>query len=246
MAKAGTELRRYLERELKKDIRKRYSARIAELRAQARAAKAERKERLKRARAACKERRAAAVAAAERKFKAELKRDRDRQKAATVKRNEQRRARIAEAAERCRLDEQHIRDEAAAKVAEARELEREERRFRREMEGGAKALRKARVRQRGGSKGRAVARSESDDRVRQNIPAHLRPVFDRVRRQIKGSPRISRTEAFLEWVHGHPEVVAEQLAEVPTDAQYSAEEAAWYAQQGGRVDEADLLEEVPF
>lgn len=46
--------------------------------------------------------------------------------------------------------------------------------------------------------------SESDDEVRQNIPADLIPLFERVRRQIKGSARKTRTEAFLEYVESHP------------------------------------------
>ncbi len=47
-------------------------------------------------------------------------------------------------------------------------------------------------------------RQESDDYVRGNLPAELQPVFDRVRRQIKGGPRTTRTEAFLEWASENP------------------------------------------
>ncbi len=48
---------------------------------------------------------------------------------------------------------------------------------------------------------------ESDDAVRSNLPRELRGVFDRVRRHIKGSRHRTRTEAFLEWAHEHPEDV---------------------------------------
>lgn len=44
-------------------------------------------------------------------------------------------------------------------------------------------------------------REESDDAVRANIPRHLLPYFERVKRGIKGSPRMSRTEEFLHLVH---------------------------------------------
>jgi len=55
---------------------------------------------------------------------------------------------------------------------------------------------------------------ESDDEVRQNIPRALVKVFDKVRRQIKGSDRKSRTEAFLEWAEENPgEVYAMQERE---------------------------------
>lgn len=47
-------------------------------------------------------------------------------------------------------------------------------------------------------------RSESDDEVRSNIKPELVPLFDRVRRGIKASPRKSRTEAFLEYVEANP------------------------------------------
>src|SRR6185295_17647714 len=64
---------------------------------------------------------------------------------------------------------------------------------------------------------RAVARGESDDEVRANIPPDLVPLFERVKRGIKGSARESRTEAFLRYVEEHPR---EQFAAVDdaTDA----------------------------
>ncbi len=89
----------------------------------------------------------------------------------------------------------------------------EEKRFlasMRRIEAGARARRptlaKARVRQ-----------GESDDEVRQNIPEDLIPLFERVKRSIKASPRRSRTEAFLQYVEEHPR---EQFAAVDdaTDA----------------------------
>ena len=49
-----------------------------------------------------------------------------------------------------------------------------------------------------------VKRSESDDEVRGNIPAELRALFERVKRAIKGSSRMSRTEAFLKYAEEHP------------------------------------------
>lgn len=51
---------------------------------------------------------------------------------------------------------------------------------------------------------RAERAQESDDQVRANIDPALRPLFEKVKRQIKGSARKSRTEAFLEYVEAHP------------------------------------------
>lgn len=47
-------------------------------------------------------------------------------------------------------------------------------------------------------------RAESDDEVRQNIAPELVPLFNRVRRAIRGTPRESRTEAFLRYAEEHP------------------------------------------
>jgi hypothetical protein len=44
---------------------------------------------------------------------------------------------------------------------------------------------------------RIERQAESDDEVRGNIPSDLVALFERVKRGIKASPRMSRTEAFL-------------------------------------------------
>jgi len=56
-------------------------------------------------------------------------------------------------------------------------------------------------------------RRESDDEVRGNLPRDLVPVFDAVRSQIKGGPRRTRTEAFLEWAEESPDAVELMRAE---------------------------------
>ena len=62
-----------------------------------------------------------------------------------------------------------------------------------------------------------VARSESDDEVRQNIPPELIPTWEVVKRGIGRSSHKSRTETFLEWVESHPnEIVFVE----PTDEDY--------------------------
>lgn len=48
------------------------------------------------------------------------------------------------------------------------------------------------------------ARSESDDEVRGNIPSDLVPLFNRIKKGIAASARMSRTEAFLKYVEEHP------------------------------------------
>lgn len=54
-------------------------------------------------------------------------------------------------------------------------------------------------------------RQESDDEVRANIPADMIRVFDAVRKRIKGGPRKTRTEAFMEWAEENPGEVFDLL-----------------------------------
>ncbi len=59
---------------------------------------------------------------------------------------------------------------------------------------------------------------EDDDAVRANLPAELVPVFDKVRKSIKGSPKRTRTEAFLEWAEENPdEILSVQQAAADRD-----------------------------
>lgn len=70
-------------------------------------------------------------------------------------------------------------------------------------------------------KARARARqAESDDEVRANLPPELVPVFDAVRKGIKGTARKSRTEAFLQMAEENPgEVYALQSAQAERDVE---------------------------
>ncbi|HEY6459058.1 MAG TPA: hypothetical protein VIY73_02875 [Polyangiaceae bacterium] len=63
----------------------------------------------------------------------------------------------------------------------------------------------------------AELRSQSDDEVRANIPDDLIPLWERVKRSIRGSDRKSRTEAFLQYAEEHPHEILEML-EDRTDA----------------------------
>ncbi len=70
-------------------------------------------------------------------------------------------------------------------------------------------------------------RQESDDEVRTNLAPDMVPVFDAVRKHIKGTPRKSRTEAFLQWAEENPAEVYD-LMQHDADkylAQLLAEEA---------------------
>jgi hypothetical protein len=74
----------------------------------------------------------------------------------------------------------------------------------------------------------AEAIRESDDEVRANIPPELLPVFEQVKRSIKGNAKKSRTEAFLEYVEENPDDVQNIIeAAIPSDDEFAAAYAAW-------------------
>lgn len=54
-------------------------------------------------------------------------------------------------------------------------------------------------------------RQESDDEVRSNLDPEMVGVFDAVRKHVKGTPRKSRTEAFLQWSEENPGEVYDLL-----------------------------------
>jgi hypothetical protein len=64
---------------------------------------------------------------------------------------------------------------------------------------------------------RLERQGESDDEVRTNVPADLVALFERVKRSIKASPRMSRTEAFLKYAEEHPSEVLTAIDDT-TDA----------------------------
>lgn len=100
----------------------------------------------------------------------------------------------------CATAKARVKESGATAREQARAALAEEKKLQREI---------ARLEARASSKGRtrrtsAEARSESDGAVEQEIPAELVPLWRKVKRQIKGSPRESRAEAFMRYVEEHP------------------------------------------
>ena len=121
-----------------------------------------------------------------------------------------------------RSEAARARAERDAEATHQKTMRRLERHAKERASGGGPRLAKARVRQ-----------SESDDEVRANIPPELAFLFERVKRQIKGSPRRTRTEEFLEYAESHPD---EELAalEDKTDALIAELEARQRRANGRR------------
>jgi hypothetical protein len=101
------------------------------------------------------------------------------------------------------------------KVERARAALEAERSYRREMrriEAGNKARRREEKRSTARER-----RGESDDEVAGNLPPEYLDLWERVKRSIHGSPRMSRTEAFLKYAEEHPAELLEGI-EARTDA----------------------------
>lgn len=115
----------------------------------------------------------------------------------------------SEARARCNARKQRVERLARTERQRIRRKLEEEERFQREMLRAEGKARKASAKRRTATE----QRQESDDEVRANLPTELVPVFDRFRRQFRGTAHKSRTEAFLQWVEENPgEVVAVQQA----------------------------------
>lgn len=55
--------------------------------------------------------------------------------------------------------------------------------------------------------------AESDDAVLRDIDPGLAPVWEKVKREIRGTARLSRTEAFLHWLHDNADEAARIIAD---------------------------------
>lgn len=181
MQSEGARLRRMREAELKKNDR----ARIVELRQKIKTLRAERPERMRVIRELCRSGHAAARARAR-----ELREEtmaRLRREIATLR-----------AAQRSQCSTTRTNERAAvAKEIATKQAELFEARSSFRTNYGKRRSRTTATER----------REESRHDVISNLPAELVPVFKRVEKGIKGGPRRSRTEAFLEWAEENPDEV---------------------------------------
>lgn len=119
-----------------------------------------------------------------------------------------------EAKKLCQVQLDDARELTGMKIADAVDRLSTEAQHQRQLRAWSRTPKSCPVRLTPGEK-----RQESDCEVESNIDdPGLRAVFQRVKSKIKASPRMSRTEAFLQWVHDHSADVAE--------IQFAAEEEA--------------------
>jgi hypothetical protein len=170
-----------------------------------------------------------------------------------------RNAAIAEVRSDCRLKREELRQSCGLRRDRAKHLgETEVQRRARILSGersDERAIRYAdRSKLRGTAKARArERREEDDDAVRSNIDADMIPVFDAVRKYIKGTLHRSRTEAFLEWAEENPGEVIElrqresdrHLDKLLAEQQYQEAELRQKPARRRRAS-SSRFEDVPF
>ena len=225
-------------RELAKQIRtqQREAARehLVELRASIRHARAERKAAICRAKNQCRVDRAA--------LRARLKSERVRILRELVELAERERA----AARTTCSAELTAAKGLATRVARARAELAAERKYRAEMRRIEAHNRTKAAEHKKAT--RAERRAESDDEVRANIPETYVRLWERVKRGIKATPRISRTEAFMQYAEEHPEELLESIDDQTERLVRELEErerAAIKAERAARRARRPVLESPP-
>jgi len=175
--------------------------------------------------------------------KAEREAFREEMKRKRIARKEQRlaakEAKVKEALAQCEKERKEIEEEAGALIAEREaklKAQLDDIRVYREIDRRNASMKREQKVHRASAKER---RQESDDEVLHNIDRSLHPLFHRVKSIIRGTPFMSRTEAFQQYVHDHPDEAIPRWEASYTDDYFAREYAKHLAQQG----EAPQLQE---
>jgi hypothetical protein len=200
---AARRQRRELMAQIARDEKRKQRQHLAALRAQVRQARVDRKAALEEARARCRAERLSVRQRVEALRQRVLQELRD---AVAAERAEARQTcTVRRTAARAISDQiKRVRAELEAERAFQRDMRRIESANRHRTQQAHRAS-------------AAERRSESDDAVRASIPDELVPLWERVKRSIHGSDRMSRAEIFMKYAEEHPEDVL-LILEDRTDA----------------------------
>jgi hypothetical protein len=178
--------RRQLRKELERDFRAKQRATLKGLREQVKAAKAERRDTMRKVVAECRRIRTSSKAYI-----------REKRTAAREAINLERDALFGADREACQGRKGATRDQFAQGIGAIELAVAEERR---DQQQYRRAVGKAPMIGPRSTRPRGEAQQESDSAVEQNISPDLLPVWRRVKRKIKAKPNMSRTEVFEHWV----------------------------------------------
>ena len=166
---------------------------------------------------------------------------------------------LAELREATRLEREAARQACVASKREAKSKDPIERR-RAELEAERKYQLEMRVIDRGHKQRRREhrhatyieKRSESDDEVRSNIDPSYWSLWERIKRGIKATPRMSRTEAFLKYVEEHPKEYLDAIEHrsdalvKDLEAQERAARRSAFLRRPSYIPVSTYVSEVPF
>lgn len=131
----------------------------------------------------------------------------------------------------CSLDRSHVESEAGKVIEDIQRRADENRRHKRQM-ASIHRINSSRDKERNKLKATsAERRAESDDEVVSNLPDALIPLWNKVRRSIKGSDRRSRSEEFIEYAAENEEGVIEAQQEIADRELQAMEREYWQQQQ---------------
>jgi myosin heavy subunit len=132
----------------------------------------------------------------------------------------------------CSLDRQHVEGEAHKVIEDIQRRADENRRHKRQM-ASIDRINRGRDKERSKLKATsAERRAEADDEVLSNLPDALIPLWNKVRRSIKGSDRRSRTEEFIEYAAENEDSVIQAQQEIADRELKQMEREYWQQQQG--------------
>lgn len=237
-AAEGRRQRKALLKDIDRDLRGKARAKLAELRGKVRELVAARKTAMRDQVARCRAERAAAKERGKemrRRALADLRAAIDAERLAA-------RSSCAQAKHHAKVTSRSDIERARAELVAEQRYQRDLRRIEQ-----ANSVRKAEDRRKTSAVER---RQESDDEVRGNIPSDYVALFERVKRQIRGDTRHSRTESFLKYAEEHPgellgsleDETEKRIAEL--EAQHRA--VLPYTRARRRKYTAAELAEVPF
>ena len=188
--------RKTLHKAIAKDLRAKAKAKVLELKEAVRGARKARKELHLSATGRCK------LARVEARERAQERRKRALAELNAANRQARELARFV-----CTSGKAAAKDKSG--MVKARAALKAERDYQRELKRIERGNRKARP-----ALAKAHRRSESDDEVQANLDPDMQALFWRVRGKIKGSDRMTRTEAFLKYAEENPREVLGALDDV--------------------------------
>jgi hypothetical protein len=140
--------------------------------------------------------------------------------------------------ESCTIRQETARAAGAERIQAAKSELREEQNLERIIRSGDRRIRKAGVRSTVTER-----RRESDDEVRANLPAELLLAWEKHKNRVRGTQRMSRTEAFLKWAEENP---GELFALQNDDAERYVKDLVREHNREARAAGMSAWDDVPF